>query len=326
MRYVIRILLILMSLIMIRSVLFAEELDWETLKTEKIVNPPESVTLEYKFDTSKVRQYEMTAASEGSVIMPGETEKVKMQTNTKLKFNQEASGPDKDGLWQVYWKNIQGATNIQGFKEFQISLPDMLVAMEKYGAVKEIKGTEKLTQRANLPGSSSVDSLISQLKSPGFPQRPLKLSDLWEREFTVQTSSGQTVKLTTAYQIVGFERVSNYDCVKIRSTYETPFTLPLQTSEDGKEQDASSVIGVEKGEFQTYFAYNEGKIVLSYGVIELSADTKKVEKAEDSSPPGGGSEAATPSVNKPHEINIKYHISTQLAGESPIADSKGEQK
>jgi len=321
----------------------------------KVTNPPEVVNLQYKFELGELRRYDITVTGDGLVKLPGQDEQAKLLSYTTLTFIQHAkSFVESDGVWKMEWDMISGTMNLPEFGDICLTIPPVDLEMDKYGAVRSMKGLEDFPVSPGLPQSKVLGDILGQMKSLGFPHKGLRLGDQWEDKYTVKVPDQEPVNVKTVSKLVEFEHIQKWDCVKIQTTYETPFTLkvtlepePVAASEkpvpggDDKsspaatEQTPITLKGQEKGEFWTYFAYGEGKLIQTYGSMELSADiegapstdtaakTETKPRETQAAPPKDDKNSGAPPApdlltERPkHDLYVKYEMVSKFNPQIP---------
>lgn len=311
---------------------WADKIDWEIANAEKVANPPKSVALEYKFTENEARRYDVTLAGEGMIKLPGQDQEAKLQTNTELTFvDQVMPKTTSDEVWHVRRKLTKGEMTIPEFGKLPVAAPQLEIDMDKYGAVRGIKGLDQLSSTFGLPTDKGLAEILSQLKFVGFPKNDLKVNDTWNEDYSVQLAGQKPVTIKVTSTLTGFDRVLKTDCATILTKYEAPFSFSLgatdeKSPDDGKTpKDTASakssgvLVGTEKGEFRTYFSYTEGKIVQSYGKIELTADLNTGEKPAEATP-------ATKADEQPkHALDVRYYVSS-IVNPAPVVDAKQPEK
>lgn len=330
---------------------WAAQIDWEIANLEKVAQPPQSVALEYKFPEGESRRYDVTVAGVGVLKLPGQTSETRLQTNSDLTFvEQVMPKPLQDGIWRISRKLVKGEMTLPDFGKLPVSAPALEIEMDKYGAVRTIKGLDQLSSTFGLPSDKAMADILTQTKSVGFPKKDLKVNDTWTDQYAVQLANQKSVAITATSVLAGFDRILKTDCATIVTKYEAPFSFALDATDEkpaGDQKDASApdakpkvFAGTEKGEFRTYFSYSDGKIMQSYGTIELTADldtgTKTETKAADDKPaapaaPAAASDAkpasapATSTEIAKHDLSVTYYI-TSLYNPEPAKDAKPAEK
>jgi hypothetical protein len=321
----------------------AEQIDWETANSEKVANPPQSVALEYRFIDNEIRRYDVTLAGVGTLRLPGQSQQTKLQVNSELTFvEQVAPKNTSDDIWHIIRKLVKGEMTIPDFGKLPVMVPQLDITMDKYGAVRTIKGLDQLSSTFGLPPDQGMADILSQLKFVGFPKKDLKVNDTWDDDYAVQLAGQKPITIKATSTLTDFCRVLKTDCATILTKYEVPFAFSLdtkdpksvsdsKTSESAATQKPKAFVGKEKGEFRTYFSYVDGKIMQSYGTIELTADVDAGAKTADEKPadaaPAVGPVSAAPAVStasdgKPatpaasavskegskHDLDVKYDV------------------
>lgn len=353
MKYFPRVISALCLLLAVLSPVTAQRVELLIDEGDKVKNPPEVVSLQYKFEPGELRRYDISVTGEGLVKLPGQTERAKLQSYTSMTFIQHAkSFSDADGTWKMEWDMIMGTMDIPEFGMILLTVPPVDFEMDKYGAVRKMKGLDNLPVSPGLPQSKVVGDILTQLKFVGFPHKALRVDDEWSDKYTVKVPDQEAVIITSTSKVVGFERIRTRDCVKIHTTYETPFTLKVSlepqpaASSDGKavpggddespsktpEAKPVTLKGTEKGEFWTYFAYAEGKLIQTFGSIELSADaegapstdtpakteSKPAEPAAETPKDDKAAAAADVQVEQPkHDLYVKYQTISKFNPKLP---------
>lgn len=346
MRYIRFIPLALCLFVAAPPTLHADEISWESRQTEKVENPPQTVRLEYRFSVNDLSKYRITVAGDGQVKLPGQTEQASLQTHSKMTFARRVTASAAEsGTWHVQWELIKGNLSIPEFDPMPVNLPRIELDMDKYGAVRSLKGPEKLANTPGLPPGKTMGDILTQLKSPGFPQKDLRVGDKWEQTYSVQIPGQKAVPVKATSELVGFERVLKTDCARIKTTYEAPFAFVQDEAGSvpgGGGTGAISLVGKEAGEFWTCFAYKEGKVIMSHGSIRLMADARS-DTPEDSAPPpekaaapapdaepGAAAAIAAPPAEIPtladskHDLNVKFDVVSELLPQEPTEAEKGK--
>ncbi len=307
MRYLNRALICAMLLALAPAASWAEEVPWEITKTETVESPPASVTLEYKPQIGEYR-YGATFASQGVLLLPGQTEQAKLQTNSEMVLKQRVKDYDSaEGVWSIEWSLVKGTMTSPDFDRATLQLPRIELRMDKTGAVRQVKGLEMLGTTPGLPRGKALGEILSQLRFPGFPSKALAAGDTWDQQYALQIPGCDAVSVKSVSQLEGFARIDNVDCAKIRTTYEAPFAFPADDASPGRV-----LAGTEKAEFYTYFDYAGGKVVQSHGTITLSADTKL---AGDTPAEPSAAESPEPKpapAEVKHDLSIEHHIVMRL--------------
>lgn len=328
------------------SYLQAEQIDWEIANLEKVVQPPKSIALEYRFSEDQSHNYDVTVAGIGTLRLPGQESESKLQTNSELRFSEKVIGKAvSDGVWRISRKLTKGEMTLPDFGKMPVTAPPLEIEVDKYGAVRSMKGLDQLASTLGLPADQAMADILSQLRFVGFPKKELKVNDTWDDKYAVQLSGQKPIALSVTSSLVGFDRVMKIDCATIVTKYEAPFVFSLD-ERDGKDpgdakiveatataQKSKALVGIEKGEFHTYFSYDYGNVVQSYGHIELTADLDTGSKATDdraTSPPpaaGAASDAKQPAVapagttTPKHDLDVKYYV-TSILSTTAGADAK----
>lgn len=313
---------------------WAEQIDWEIANLEKVAQPPVSIALEYKFAENEVRRYDVTLAGVGALKLPGQNEEAKLQTNSELTFvEQVAPKNPSDGVWRISKKLVKGQMTLPDFGQLPVSAPTVEIDMDKYGAVRAIKGLDQLSSTFGLPADQGMADTLSQLKSVGFPKKDLKVNDTWDDDYAVQLAGQKAIAIKATSTLIGFDRVLKTDCATILTKYEVPFVFRLdakdqksvsevKTSESAvPTQKPKAFVGKEKGEFRTYFSYADGKIMQSYGTIELTADVDTGKPTDEK--PASSAPAVSAASNEPpkHDLDVKYYV-TSVYNPAPVKDAK----
>ncbi len=336
------IILILVVLLGLACGAFAQEATLPINEGGKVANPPKSLQLEYRFQVGEYRRYDMVIIGEGFLQLPGQTEKSKLETRTELTFMQhvEAFVP-KDGVWRMEWDMIRGALTLPEFGEITLTIPSLQYEMDKYGAISKVKGLEELAVAPGLPQQESMAKSLGQLTSVGFPKKELKLGDTWEQEYQIEVQDQEPITVKTTSKLLDYEILDGVNCAKILTTYETPFRLSDKKKDaeekpkPGGAEDASAekpvvLVGSEKGEFCTHFAYGDGKIMRISGTLEITADLEGKEPvAVNIEPPSTATpeEAARMKQEQEmlkHDVSIKYTMTSVFNPKMP--DSAVERK
>ena len=322
---------------------------------DKVKNPPEVVTLEYKFEMGELRRYDVTVTGEGLVKLPGQNETAKLQCYTSMTFVQHAkSQSEADGTWKMEWDMIKAVMNIPEFGDMCLTIPPVDYEMDKYGTVTKLKGLDNLPVSPGLPQNKIVGDVLGQIKFLGFPHKGLRVDDEWTDKYTVKVAGQDDISVATKSKIVGFEHIKNWDCVKILTTYETPFSLKISEQTDavkttdkavpgGSEETASAdagakpvtLKGTEKAQMWTYFAYAEGKLIQTVATTELMADieglpaadtapkaeSKPVEKtAAEQAKEGASTSPPAPDLQvelPKHDVYVKYQMISKFNPDLP---------
>jgi len=334
MRHLHRILLPVCFVLLACSPTCAERVEIVVDDSSRVENPPESLQLEYKYSVGEIRRYDMTIIGEGAVRLPGQKDKAKLESHSDLTFTQHVTAyVPADGIWRIDWDMIKGVMSIPEFGDMVLTIPSLELEIDKYGAIRKMKGLDQLAVAPGLPQQSAMGDILSQLKFPGFPQKAVRLNDTWDNDYTIQIPDQDPVKIKATSKLVGFERVDEKDCAKITSTYEAPFKLQLGKSseKDGSggggtgSADPLVLVGKEKGECFTYFVYGEGKILQSYATIELTADSQSGSKPPEEKPAASAEKPPTDEASAEkqereerlrHDLGLKFtvvsHYNTKL--------------
>jgi hypothetical protein len=291
----------------------------------KVENPPESLRLEYKFDVGEIRRYDITVTGQGFVKLPGQKEKAKFESNSDLTFTQHVTAHvPAEEVWRMDWDMIKGVMTIPEFGEMVLTIPSLELEMDKYGAIRKMKGLENLALTPGLPQQSTMGDVLGQLKFLGFPQKPVRVDDTWEQEYAIQIPDQDPLRIKVTSKLTGYERVDEKDCAKITATYEAPFKLQIKKGDENKPSAGGDdgkaeplfFVGKEKGERHTYFIYGEGRILQSYATIELIADVQSDKKPAEAKPdeikPPPADESAAQKQEQEemqkHDLALKYTL------------------
>ncbi|MDH7482112.1 MAG: hypothetical protein QHH26_09105 [Armatimonadota bacterium] len=301
----------------------AEDTGAKNEKIEKVENPPASVNLEYKFKVGEMRRYNMTIDASGVFALPKGTNETEFETHTWLTVIQHATAYlPKEDVWKLELDVLSATLSIPNFGETLMTFPPLDLEVDKYGQVRKIKGIEEL-KTSGLPKDRTIENILSQLKFLGLPQKELHVGDTWEQEYPIEALD-QSVTVKTVSKLVGFERVDGVDCAKIESTFEVPFKFEMKKSENSEAKSSSTkeapkrfLVGTEKGEHVTHFAYEEGKVMRAQATITLIADIKSEgnESDKNNSTSALNNEG---SADERHDLNIKYVLVSKFDPELPI--------
>lgn len=354
MKLFLRLVFVVCLVAAILSPLAAQRVELLIDEGNKVKDPPEVVNLQYKFEPGELRRYDITVTGNGLVKLPGQDEQAKLLSYTTLTFIQHAkSFVESDGVWKMEWDMISGTMNLAEFGDIYLTIPPVDLEMDKYGAVRSIKGLEGFPVSPGLPQSKVMGDILGQMKSVGFPHKGLKLGDEWEDSYTVKMPDQEPVMVKTVSKLVEYEHIQKWDCAKIQTTYDIAFTLkvtlgqePVAASEKpapggddtaspaATEQKPITLKGQEKGELWTYFAYREGKLIQTYGSMELSADVEgtppavaaktetKQQEPQAATPKDDQSSGAPPApdllIDKPkHDLYVKYEMVSKFNPDIP---------
>ena len=317
----------ILSVLLLASFALAAEVKIPIDEGGKVANPPESLQLEYKYKVGEYRRYDMLILGKGSVQLPGQKEKSKLETSSDLTFAQhvEAYVP-KDGIWRMEWDMIKGVLNLPEFGDITLTIPSLQFEMDRYGKISKVTGFEDLAVTPGLPKQDSMAKTLGQLTSLGFPKKELKVGDTWDQEFKIEIKDQDPVVMKTTSKLLGYEVMDKADCAIIQTTYETPFKLadkPKAADEpkvagdaDKPEEKPTVLVGTEKGDFVMHFAYTEGRIVRTEGTSEITADLegKKISAVETPIPKDASPEAAAElkaeEEQAKHDVSIKYTMTS----------------
>ncbi|HET6456756.1 MAG TPA: hypothetical protein VFI02_20330 [Armatimonadota bacterium] len=340
MKHLSRILLLVLILLLALP-LWAQRVELLIDEGAAVRNPPESLELQYKFEDKEIRRYDVTITGSGVIKLPSQSDYAKVESRTTLTYVQHAKSQDlTTGVWKMEWDVINGQMIIPEFGSMEITVPPIDLEMDKYGHVSNIKGLDDLGVTPGLTQGKLLADITNQLKSTGFPSHPIKVGDKWEDKFTVELPDQKPIPVASTSDFMEFERVNNFDCAKIHTTYEIPFTLKMKpetepkpaqgagdlakpTSASPVEDKPSVISGTEKGEFWTHFAYKEGKIIQSFGTIELVADITKGEPSKDVKPAAEKEPAPDPALGEPppkppsHDLEVKYQTVSKFNAQKP---------
>lgn len=332
-----RLTITILSVLFLTSIVLAEEIKIPIDEGGKVANPPESLQLEYKFKVGEYRRYDMVMIGEGHVLLPGQKEKSKLEARSEFTFAQHCDAyVPKDGIWRMEWDMIRGVLNLPEFGEITLTIPSLQFEMDKYGKINKVTGLEELAVAPGLPQQDSMAKTLEQLTALGFPRKELKVGDTWEREYKIEIKDQEPVLMKTTSKLLGYEIMDEADCAIIVTTYETPFKLTDKPAADEESKPAGAgdatetdketptvLTGVEKGEFTVHFAYTEGKIMRTDGILEVTADPegKKASAIEIPIPKDASPEVAAElkaeNLKAKHDISIKYTMTSVFNPKMP---------
>lgn len=309
---------------------WSAQIDWEIATSQKVEKPPDSVRLEYGLGNNEAQRYDVTVAGEGVMKLPGQERQSKLQTNSELTFvDQVLSSNPADGFWRIRRTLKTGTMTITDYGKMPVFVPTIEIEMDKHGAVRTVKGLDKLSSTPGLPTDKGMAEILSQLRSLGFPSKELRVNDKWDQDYTVQVAGQKPITIKTTSTLTGFDRVEKTDCATIVTTYEAPFSLSLDAIDEKTTTPAAksrALVGKEKGEFRTHFSYGDGKIMESFGSIELTADLETGGKTVEQKPSEPAPLAGAASTEKPkHDLDVKYYV-TSLLNPQPVKDAKPIQR
>lgn len=327
----------ILSALFLISITCAEEVKMPIDEGEKVANPPVSLQLEYKFKVGEDRRYDMVVIGEGSVQLPGQKEKSKLESRTDLTFIQHvAAHVPKDGIWRMEWDMIKGVLNLPEFGNITLTIPSLEFEMDKYGKISKVTGLEDPAGAPGLPQQDNMAKTLGQLTSLGFPEKELKVGDIWEREYKIEIKDQEPVVMKTKSKLLGYEVMDKADCAIIVTTYETPFKLTDKPASDEeskpagagdakeKEKEKPAVLtGIEKGDFTVHFAYTEGKIMRTNGILEVTADLEGKEASAVEIPipkdasPEVAAELKAENERAKHDISVKYTMTSVFNPKMP---------
>ncbi|MCL6518216.1 MAG: hypothetical protein K6T99_00110 [Armatimonadetes bacterium] len=326
----------------------------ELLKEEggAVENPPESLQLEYKFKVGDVRKYDINIDGEGMMRLPGQDEQSKLEARTTMRVVQHVIAQlPSDGGWRIEWDTIKATLLIPEFGEIFMTVPHIEYEVDKYGKVKKLKGLDELAVCPGLPQQKTLGNVLNQLPFGGFPRKEIKPDETWEDLYEIQIPGQQATRIKVKSRLMGFERIRNFDCAKIETTYEAPFTLDLSKlrksdkaaktseikdkpeekltseSENKQPQKPQIISGTETGSVWTYFAYKEGFTVQVYAQVDLHADIQDDKESTAVKPidtraivPVGDESPDTHKIE--HDVDLRYLTVCLLV---PEDDEKEEQ-
>lgn len=308
----------------------AEQIDWEIASLEKVSQPPQSVTLAYKFSEGEVRRYDVRIAGTGSLKLPGQGADTKLQSNCDLSFEEHVMRGQADGTWRISRKLVKGEMTLPDFGKLPVSMPTLEAETDKRGALRSISGLDQLSSTFGMAPNDTLQTILTQLKSVGLPDKELTVGDTWEDAYKVELPGHKAIAIAVKSTLEGFDRVMKTDCATIVTRYEAPFSFPLaeEPAEDkivvdsktaATSSNARALVGKEKGEFRTHFSYVDGRIVQSFGTVELIADLQ-IDSSSESKPAAEAAGAADPAKVE-HALDVKHYV-TSVFGSSVVKDVK----
>jgi len=316
-----------------------EQVDWEKATSEQVAHPPQAVALEYRFIENEVRRYDVKLAGEGMLKLPGQSESTKLQTTGEMIFTEQVMPKDtSDDYWRISRKLAKGEMTIPDFGKLPMAAPQIEFDINKRGAVRTIKGLDQLSSTFGLPADKGLADILSQLRFVGFPDKELKVSDTWDDSYSIQLAGQEKIPVKVTSTLIGFDRVLKTDCATILTKYEIPFSFSIDTTdsktganakttgETATPQPNARFVGKETGEFRTYFSYTDGKIVQSFGTIELTADMDAGDKPSvKATANSAAATATTAGESSKHGLSVKYYVTSTLspAAARAASDDKG---
>ncbi len=331
---------------------FAQRVELLIEEGGAVENPPESLQLEYKFKVGDVRKYDINIDGEGMMRLPGQEEQSKFEARTTMRVVQKVSSqlPSNEG-WRIEWDTIKATLLLPEFGEIYMTIPHIEYEVDKYGKVRKLNGIDELALCPGLPQQKTLGNVLSQLPFGGFPRKEVKPDETWEDLYEIQIPSQQSSRISVKSRLMGFERIREFDCAKIETTYEAPFKLDLsklrksdtavkaaqakdesksKTSEktEAKTVDKAQIIsGTESGSIWSYFAYKEGFMVQVYANIDLHADIEGEEGSTSAKP--ADNKALVPAVDESpdthkilHDIDLKFLTVCLLVPEKDEEEQK----
>jgi hypothetical protein len=237
------------------------------------------------------------------------------------------------------WDMIKGVLSLPEFGNITLTIPSLEFEMDKYGKISKVTGLEDLAVAPGLPQQDNMAKTLGQLTSLGFPEKSLKVGDTWEQEYKIEVKNQEPVVMKTKSKLLGYEVMDKADCAIIVTTYETPFKLTDKPAGDEeskpaepagavdakeKEKEKPAVLtGIEKGELTVHFAYTEGKIMRTNGIIEVTADLEGKEASAVETPipkdasPEVAAELKAEDERAKHDISIKYTMTSVFNPKMP---------
>lgn len=190
------------------------------------------VRLEYGSQVGDSSTYRLVMDGQTTVFVSERTQKTTIRTEMSL--SQEVTGY-KDGIVSLESKIDSGSINVNGQQSALPSIGQVIVTrLKKNGEILSASG---FGPNMNLNSMQLV-----------FPDRELDVGDSWKS--TIDPTAQVPVPLHVEYKVLGFEKIRDYDCIKIASSVRsgakgTVEGLDLKVQADGN----------------IYYAYKVGKMI-----------------------------------------------------------------
>ena len=108
--------------------------------------------------------------------------------------------------------------------------------------------TSEMRPNGEILSSSGFQQLDTRNMQLVFPEEPVAVGSTWTS--TIEPNLQVPVPLTVTYRVLAFERIKNYDCIKISSTVRS-----------GEQSTIEGLALDVRADGTIYFAFNEGKMI-----------------------------------------------------------------
>ena len=182
---------------------------------------------------------EKGARSTYQVVMDGKTSVFVSERSNKTSMRTEMFLTQKvvdyeSGLITLLTSIDSGSININGK---QSPLPNI-----------GQKVTSEMKPNGDIISTSGFNQIDTQKMQLVFPEKEIKIGSTWKN--TVEPNLQVPVPLDVTYKVLSFEKIKNFDCVKIASTVRS-----------GKKTTIKGLNLNVKADGFIYFAYKEGKMI-----------------------------------------------------------------
>jgi hypothetical protein len=178
------------------------------------------VLLQYAPTAGTTTKYSMTLSGNTTVAAYGKNQRTNLET--AMTIEQKVTGVDRNGNIDLETTVLDGTITVN-------NTPTPLPNMGQIMNVKMAKDGEVLS-------STGVDQQgnMNQMQIK-FPQKPVGIGDSWTSK--IEATPQMPIPMETKYTVVGFEKVSGLDCVKIssvvRSVQPSAGSINLSVSANG---------------------------------------------------------------------------------------------
>ncbi len=189
------------------------------------------VKLRYGKKKGERSTYQVVMDGQTSVFVSERSNKTSMRTEMFL--TQKVVDFD-DGLITLLTSIDSGSININGQ---QSPLPNI-----------GQKVTSEMKTNGDIVSTSGFNQIDTQKMQLVFPEKEVQIGSKWHN--TVEPNLQVPVPLDVTYKVLSFEKIKNFDCVKIASTVRS-----------GKKSTIEGLSLNVKADGFIYFAYKEGKMI-----------------------------------------------------------------
>jgi len=201
----------------------------------------QTVQLFYSLKPGQLLRYQCNVTGQGTTEAAGRRDPITMRAQFVYEMQVLHIQGDRATVQCRTTDTMIGATYAGQPLPVAVNIPTITVVMDKFGHIISSQ-VQAAPQSPASPlagllggqlmgggsaGSLDVSQLYGQLHLPGFPQRPVRVGEVWQQQAQVMTASGQPIALAWRTRLIGMEDFDGRRCAKLRTAYSFPLDLLL---------------------------------------------------------------------------------------------------